>query len=309
MKNYLAYLILLFIPIVAEAKYPEETTWINQIKSEENSIVVLLLRNRLTKYVAKDLRPKVKTEDEDALLAHKLSMSILLLSKLTINTEIKNLLAKESELLGDVFVYGWYHRPSGEKYNLNFNLIEKELASYSQAEITKVFNKYHSLLDASYEAILLYVDNIIDDTINGNGTPNPSLSAEIAKSIQTIIDQNNGSVKVANSVYLVSTFMSENSVTLNYQINRDELTNALAKARAISFDDAVSRINSPEFKASLKAENTKYLNNYYCTLEFSKQFLRSGGVFIFNYVFDNGESASSLLTVNQTTCLSHDHKL
>jgi len=299
----LVFLISVFV-ITANAALPKETEWLGHIDSNDQTASLLLLRNKGNSYVFKELMPKAKSADEQGQSALTLSLYILTLSEISTDSEIKTLLYRESQLLGDIYVLGISNKSSMSQYSLHSEIINSKFREYNQEELGKVLENYGRYFDNTFSRILKYVHSNVQDAQTKNESNEVPLSKTISNLYDGLIKQNDGAMRINKATYLVSTFHFDNKVVLNFQIFKNELIESTAKERGISKAEVTKSLNSEEFRDNLKSTYFKNLSNYYCSFEATKKFLDKDGVMVANFAFDDGTALIQPLQISKISCLS-----
>jgi hypothetical protein len=296
-------MIMLVIPLFA--KMPNETRWITQIKPTDQEIVIHFINNKLNAYVGKELRAKAKSTEEgnEATLRNSLYKSAL--SNLaTKNPILKEQLNKENKQLGEMYIYGNQKQKEIDKYNMLFRKTSEGFQRYSKSELQVVFNKYKKQIPSTINAIIQYVEQIIADIKSGK--KEQSLAQKFADELQNMLEQNNGRIKVTSATYLISSFVYNDTVVINYQIIKKELIESVMKTRGFTYEQAINSIASSEFKTNATKMYPESLHKYYCVNKASADALSQGLTISINISFDDAHIVGPI-EISKTSCLSYGY--
>jgi len=303
LKGLGRFLLILLLGLqlsTANAELPSELNWLYEIEEGEQSRAILMMRNLFhTKSFNSSNEAKSDSQREE--LAFLSSVKIKVLSRVAIDKQLKELLAKESKLIGDVYVLGFENLEAQAAYAEFKKSVDSMFFGYSEDSYASVFKKYQPLMDKTIAAVNAYSEEMLKElsTNSSKRTNQTSISKALSDEINSLISQNKGVIRVGPATYLNSSLSSGDSLVLSFVISKAEL--------AESYENSLGTLNSIEFKESFSKTQSETLNNYYCSLEASRQLLKLGGTVVVNYAFDDGAVPSGPIVIDSKSCESQGY--
>jgi hypothetical protein len=276
--------------------------WVLQLRQKDQTLVILLVRNRFNSHIVKKLNPNIKDSEDYAWVLNIQRYAFKYLAHLsTKNKDLEKLLLTKYDLLTQVLKGEISNEEFIKKHTVLFDKISLFLSKKPNKEQKSFFHRNHKKIDMLYETLVikskLYATNIV-----ANSKKEKISTKEIVAVFQSMIDNNDGEIKVVNSTYLDRVSWIKNTVYLFFTIKREELIKTVMKLRSISRQVAINLIESKEFIKNMYRGQKQSLINAWCNNQAYQKAFEQGIIFSVSMYWDDRTPIMQDLKISKVSC-------